>query len=127
MAMLFCSACGKEIHESAQACPQCGALQASKNNPNHVSNDARLSLLAEFKKKSGWIAAFLNLLFAGAGYMYCGRVILGIFVFILTVIIASTTFGIGLLIIAPILFIDGFLAAGRYNKKMMAELIEKTA
>lgn len=27
MAMVFCRGCGKEIHETARACPQCGAPQ----------------------------------------------------------------------------------------------------
>ncbi len=27
MAMVFCRGCGKEIHESAMACPNCGAPQ----------------------------------------------------------------------------------------------------
>jgi TM2 domain-containing membrane protein YozV len=26
--MVHCRACGKEIHETARACPQCGAIQA---------------------------------------------------------------------------------------------------
>lgn len=29
MAMVFCRACGKEIHSSASACPHCGAAQAT--------------------------------------------------------------------------------------------------
>ncbi|MFM2408895.1 MAG: hypothetical protein RL358_1637 [Pseudomonadota bacterium] len=29
MSMVFCRGCGKEIHESALGCPQCGALQKS--------------------------------------------------------------------------------------------------
>lgn len=28
MSMIYCRGCGKEIHESAQACPHCGAPQA---------------------------------------------------------------------------------------------------
>jgi TM2 domain-containing membrane protein YozV len=27
MKMVFCRGCGKEIHETAQNCPQCGAVQ----------------------------------------------------------------------------------------------------
>lgn len=27
MSMVFCRGCGKEIHETARACPQCGAVQ----------------------------------------------------------------------------------------------------
>lgn len=37
MAMVFCRGCGKEIHESALSCPQCGAQQrqaASNGNTN---------------------------------------------------------------------------------------------
>ena len=28
--MIFCSACGKEMHETAVACPHCGAPNAAK-------------------------------------------------------------------------------------------------
>lgn len=28
--MIFCSSCGKSIHESAPTCPHCGALQPSR-------------------------------------------------------------------------------------------------
>ncbi len=34
----------------------------------------------ESKKKSGFVAALLNLFIPGAGYMYCGNIILGLFV-----------------------------------------------
>jgi TM2 domain-containing membrane protein YozV len=29
--MVFCRGCGKEIHETAVSCPQCGALQGKQN------------------------------------------------------------------------------------------------
>jgi uncharacterized membrane protein YvbJ len=29
MSMVFCRGCGKEIHETAVSCPQCGAIQNS--------------------------------------------------------------------------------------------------
>ena len=32
MGMVFCRGCGKEIHESAVSCPQCGALQKVKES-----------------------------------------------------------------------------------------------
>ena len=38
MAMIFCRGCGKEIHESATVCPQCGAPQA-KLSANVIVND----------------------------------------------------------------------------------------
>jgi len=38
MSMVFCHGCGKEIHESAPTCPQCGAAQNfSKNIQNQHS------------------------------------------------------------------------------------------
>lgn len=38
MGMVFCRGCGKEIHESAQACPHCGALQQAKSVSNEWGN-----------------------------------------------------------------------------------------
>jgi hypothetical protein len=38
--MIFCHACGKQIHESAPTCPQCGAVQPAAQEvkrPNSVS------------------------------------------------------------------------------------------
>ena len=29
--MVFCRGCGKEIHETAISCPQCGAIQGKQN------------------------------------------------------------------------------------------------
>ncbi len=29
MAMVFCRGCGKEVHDSAKACPHCGAAQGA--------------------------------------------------------------------------------------------------
>ena len=68
-------------------------------------------------QKSGLLAAGLNILLPGLGYMYCGRIFLGIIVF---------PFVVGLIYVQPfaaiaiwiVLIIDGFLAAGRYNKKL---------
>ena len=126
MSMIFCRGCGKEIHETASTCPHCGAPQVAINSSNQISNDAKLMLLIESKKKSGWIAALLNWFFPGAGYMYCGRVALGIFALLITIGIAVATSGVGLFILIPVLFIDGFLAANRYNKKLLGELAERT-
>ena len=127
MEMAFCRGCGKEIHVSAPTCPNCGAPQVSVGSSGRLSNDARTLLLVESRKKSGWIAAILNWFIPGAGYMYCGRVILGVFVFLLAIGVAVATMGFGLLFLIPILVVDGFLAANRYNKKMMAEVLAQAS
>ena len=72
----------------------------------------------EKKRKSGALAAGLNLIIPGAGYIYCGRVILGIAAFILTVLLVLTLFPYGAITIWIVLIIDGFLCADRYNKKL---------
>ncbi len=76
------------------------------------------------KNKSGLLAAGLNILLPGLGYMYCGRIFLGIIVL---------PFVIGLIYVQPfaaitiwiVLIIDGFLAAGRYNKNWRVKLVRQ--
>lgn len=89
-------------------------------------SDAELMLLVESKKKSGFLAAILNLFLPGVGYMYCGMWLIGLVVLAL---------GLGALILglagawevygvlSIVVFIDGFLAAGRYNKRMIAKVL----
>jgi hypothetical protein len=91
-------------------------------------SDATLLLKVEAQKKSGWLAAFLNLIVAGAGYAYCGRWFLGIVAFFFVVGVAALTKGVGALPFMLVLFIDGFLAAGRYNKQLVQRVLaEETA
>ncbi len=33
--MMFCSGCGKEMHESANSCPHCGAANAKAQKSKH--------------------------------------------------------------------------------------------
>lgn len=62
MAMVFCRGCGKEIHETASACPHCGAKQRVEG------------------EKSKTTAALFALLLGGFGVhkFYLGRTGLGI-------------------------------------------------
>jgi TM2 domain-containing membrane protein YozV len=53
MAMIFCSGCGKEIHETAASCPHCGAIQPSTKTV--VSSRAGKS-----KSTAGILAIFLG-------------------------------------------------------------------
>lgn len=73
-------------------------------------------------KKNGFVGALMNFIIPGAGYMYCGRVLLGLFVLVSSVILLIVTFGIAWFIIAPVVVIDGFLCADRHNKKLAAAL-----
>lgn len=33
--MIYCTACGAQIHETAESCPSCGAVKAEANVSNH--------------------------------------------------------------------------------------------
>ena len=81
-------------------------------------------LIYESQKKNGAIGAFLNWLVPGVGYFYCGSVIGGVIAIILGIALwalAFVTLGIGTPLLALfylVVIIDGFLCAGRFNKKL---------
>lgn len=85
-------------------------------------SDTELLLLVESRKKSGWVAALLNLIIPGAGYMYCGRWFLGLTALALVVamVITMPMASAGLVVV---LFIDGFLSAGRHNRQLVTKII----
>jgi len=78
------------------------------------------------KKKSGLVAALLNLLIPGAGYMYCGNIILGLFVLLISVPLVFFAI-LAYPFWALVMVIDGFLCAGRYNKKLGKKIIAANA
>lgn len=90
-------------------------------------SDAELLLLVESRKKSGWLAALLNLFLPGAGYMYCGRWFLGIVAFFFVVAMFVVSLGFAAVSIVFILIIDGFLCAGRYNKNLITQILKERA
>ena len=90
-------------------------------------SDAELMLLVESRKKSRLISSLLNLFLPGAGYIYCGRWILGIIAFAVMVPLYIVSLGIASLIFAPILIIDGALSAKRYNRRLVERLIKERA
>jgi hypothetical protein len=49
--------------------------------------------------------------------------IIGLFALVFAIVVAVSTLGFGLLVLNPIFFIDGFLGAGRANKKMIEKLL----
>jgi hypothetical protein len=90
-------------------------------------SDAELLLLVESRKKSGWLAAFLNLFIPGAGYAYCGNWVLGAVAFLCVPILILVTLTIAFYVFAPLLFIDGFLAANRYNRNLIRDVLKERA
>ena len=101
------------------AAPQQPIVVHVVNNNNSSANSRGPTAIVVGGGKSGLFAAFLNLMIPGLGYMYCGRVFLGIIAFIFTVVIVVVTVGVGALVMYPILIIDGFLCAGRANRRIV--------
>ena len=90
--------------------------------------DAELLLTVELRKKSGWLAAVLNLFLPGFGYFYCGNWFLGL-VAIGLVVMGFVVFGIFGFVVAGCLqmmfVIDGFLCAGRHNRRVITSAIKE--
>jgi hypothetical protein len=90
-------------------------------------SDAELLLLVESRKKSGVVAALMNMFIPGLGYLYCGRWLLALIVFMVVVPLTIITIGLAWVIFVLPLFIDGFLCAGRYNRKLIERILEERA
>jgi ABC-type multidrug transport system permease subunit len=90
-----------------------------------MMSDAEFLLLVDSRKKSGVVAALLNLFLPGAGYAYCGRWVLGIVAFCMIVGMLVVSLGFAAVGLALLLIIDGFLCAGRYNKLLIATMIQE--
>lgn len=88
-------------------------------------SDAELLLLIESRKKSGGIAALLNLFLPGAGYIYCGRWIPGLFAFAFTAALFVLSWGFAAVGLVMMLVIDGFLCAGRYNRLLVERTLKE--
>lgn len=84
--------------------------------------DTHKLLTYESHKKSGWLAGLLNLVIPGLGYGYCGRWLLGLLAFIVVLGISMVTLGVAWPFLAVLVFLDGFLAAGRHNKDLARRL-----
>ncbi|MGM0577944.1 MAG: hypothetical protein ACQEXJ_19615 [Myxococcota bacterium] len=81
-------------------------------------------LAYEAQKKSGVLAAFLNWLIPGVGYFYAGSALGGVLAIIFGIgfwLVALVSFGIATPLLGLfylIVIIDGFLAAGRHNRRL---------
>lgn len=83
--MVFCRGCGKEIHETAKACPHCGATQASV--PQGSKNRIAAALLALFLGGFGAHKFYLGKVGQGLLYLlFCWTFIPAIIAFVEAII-----------------------------------------
>lgn len=90
--------------------------------------DGELLLTVEARKKSGWIAALLNLFIPGSGYFYCGNWLLGIAALGLIALLFWGWGHLALIFVGGLqlmFVIDGFLCASRYNKRLIVRVLNE--
>ncbi|MCL1907817.1 MAG: TM2 domain-containing protein [Holophagaceae bacterium] len=68
MSMVFCHGCGREIHHTAVACPNCGAAQAVRSGASSKSRVAA-ALLAFFLGGVGVHKFYLGQIGLGVVYL----------------------------------------------------------
>jgi len=98
--------------------------------PDNANSDVEKQILFESQKKSAGVACLLNFVLPGIGYMYAGRVIIGLFVLGLwgvMFLLGFLTLGITWIICSLIWLvgiIDGFLCVDRANKKLAQKVLK---
>jgi len=110
--------------------------------PREIQSAAPLSpayaqMLYDSQKKSAWLAAVMNVVIAGSGFLYCGerfKALLVNLVFVAIGIMASeyewdvqttlTYIEYAIVLMWPLVFIDGFIVARSYNQKLMMRILQ---
>lgn len=116
-----CPKCAEMVKVEAEVCRFCGhSFVVRIYEPK---SDSRKFLELETQKKSVGLAVLLNLLLPGAGYMYCGRVFLGVIAFAFVLCMSVVTYGFAAIVLIPVVMIDGALSANRYNSKLAQQIL----
>lgn len=97
-------------------------MESQANEIVSAIDENNRDLIYAMGKKSVATACLLNLLIPGAGYIYAGKILTGIFVMFIILPIAAvmsmSISGIPLIVLYIICFIDSFLAVDAANAKL---------
>lgn len=121
--MKACPFCSERILASAAKCKHCGEFMDGRNKQPDAGSKSIMEF--EARKKSPGLAAFLNFLIPGLGYMYCGNYVIGILAFLFVLFVGIVTLGLALFITVPVMIIDGVLCAGRANRNLAKKMGQK--
>jgi hypothetical protein len=152
--MPFCATYGTEINPAGNFCFGCGVSLSGRSQgrvpaaapPARTSafvvqsakmarnfTDGELTLLLESRRKSGWVAAILNIVLPGAGYFYCGRWVLGLLAIcyagaciLLSFVGQLVSLGIFEMIYPSLVLmfvVDGFICAHKHNKEVVEQVL----
>lgn len=86
-AMVFCRGCGKSIHESARACPGCGATQQGSGGKSKVSAALLALFLGGFGVHRFYLRQWRGLLYL----LFCWTFIPSMIAFIEFVVFLCTS------------------------------------
>lgn len=124
---MYCTQCGKPNEPNARFCEHCGArmgggtksaVEAAPESSSPIRPTVQPVIVTP--TKSVGIAILLTILFGPLGMLY-STVGGAIVMIIVSLLIGLVTLGLSLLITWPISIIWGAVAAGSYNKKLIAQ------
>ena len=84
---MFCEKCGAGIDDNSSFCPSCGATVVSRYQESTINNNDMAIRLA--MRKSVGACLILGIIIPGAGQMYAGKVLRGVFILIAAMVIGS--------------------------------------
>jgi hypothetical protein len=119
---IFCNKCGVENTEDAKYCQECGN-EIVKNQSNDSKIDDIKSNNKNLNEKSPLGAAALNLIIAGAGFIYIHEYAKAVLSFIIVLIAGIIGFAMGLSFLLSVLALILVMAwsydeTKKYNKNL---------
>lgn len=115
---MFCSSCGNQADDSAQACGQCGTAFRAPAAPAPYAVAQQPQVILVRSDKNAGLAAVLSFFWCGLGQIYNGQIGKGLifgFLYFLSFLAIFILIGV---ITTPILWVWGMVDAYRTAERM---------